>query len=138
MITSDETEETFTKGFKMLNCTPPNDAFFNAIDEPLIFMTDNCDELRASIKKAWPKGTLLLCNFHILQQVWRWLYEKEHGIYKDDRVVTMKLFRAVLYTNNFESYEKAYKDLADSSSNSKIQELSQIFRGTIRYQPVLG
>ena len=138
MITSDETEETFTKGFKMLNCTPPNDAFFNAIDEPLIFMTDNCDELRASIKKAWPKATLLLCNFHILQQVWRWLYEKEHGIYKDDRVATMKLLRAVLYTNNFESYEKVYKDLADLSSNSKIQELPQIFRGTIRYQPVLG
>ena len=48
-----------------------------------------------------------------LQQVWRWLYEKEHGISKDERVVIMKLFRAVLYGNDFQSYEKGYKDLAE-------------------------
>ena len=72
MITSAETEETLTKGFEMLKRTLPNDAFFNTIDGPLIFMTDNCDELWASIKKVWSKATLLLCNFHILQQVWRY------------------------------------------------------------------
>ena len=51
MITSDETEETLTKGFEMLKHSLTNDAFFNTTDGPLIFMTDNCDERRASIKK---------------------------------------------------------------------------------------
>ena len=67
MITSDETEETLTKGFEMLKCTLPSDEFFNTIDGLLIFMMDNCDELRTSIKKVWPKATPILCNFHILQ-----------------------------------------------------------------------
>ena len=77
-------------------------------------MTHNCDKPRAIIKKVWPKAMLLLCNFHILQQVWRWLYEKEHGISKGDIVVRTKLVRT--YANDFESYEIAYKDFADSSS----------------------
>ena len=55
-----------------------------------------------------------------LQQVLRWLYEKEHGVSKDNRAVIMKLFRAALYANDFESYEKAHKDLADSSSTTQI------------------
>ena len=118
MITSDETEETLTEGFEMLKRTLPNDAFFNTIDEPLIFMSDNCDKFRGVIKRVWPKATLLFCNFHILQQVWRWLYEKEHGIFKDNNDRT-KLFRAVLYANDFELYEKAYKNLADSSSTTR-------------------
>ena len=54
-----------------------------------------------------------------LQQVWHWLYEKEHGISKDNRVATMKLSRAVLHANDFESYQKAYKDLEDSSSTTQ-------------------
>ena len=77
-------------------------------------MTHNCDKPRAIIKKVWPKATLLLCNFHILQQVWRWLYEKEHGISKGDIVIRTKLVRT--YASDFESYEIAYKDFADSSS----------------------
>ena len=119
MITSDETEETLTKSFEMLKRTLPIDAFFNTIDGPLVLLPDNCDELWASIKKVWPKATLLFCNFHILQQVWRWLYEKDHGISKNDKVVIMKLFRALLYVNDFESYEKTYKDLADLSSTTQ-------------------
>ena len=40
MITSDEKEETLRKGFEMLKCTLPNDAFFNTIDRPLINFYD--------------------------------------------------------------------------------------------------
>ena len=45
MITSDETEDTLTKGFEMLKRTLPIDAFFNTIDGPLVLLPDNCDEL---------------------------------------------------------------------------------------------
>ena len=53
-------------------------------------------------------------------------YEKEHGISKDD-----KIFRAVLYANDFESHEKAYKDLADSSS--KTQKYNNFLKITRNY-----
>ena len=35
----------------MLKITLSNDAFFNTIDGPLIFMTDNCDEFEQVSKR---------------------------------------------------------------------------------------
>ena len=74
-------------------------------------MTDNCEELRNSLKRAWPNSTLLLCIFHILQQVWRWLFEKEHGVSKYDRVEIMKSFRKLVYSTSKEEFEENYEEL---------------------------
>ena len=52
---------------------------------PSIFFTDNSDELRDSLHVNWPDANLLLCQFHVLQQVWRWLTDKNHGIAATDR-----------------------------------------------------
>ena len=103
---SDEREETLTKAFEMLNSILPEGAFFNAAG-PAILMTDNCDELRRNLHRSWPNATLLLCIFHVLQQVWRWLYERQHGISKEVRVEIMKLFRKLVYASDVEGYESA-------------------------------
>ena len=57
-------------------------------------MTDNCNELRQAI--------LFLCVFHTLQQVWRWIYGKEHGISASDRVEIMTVFKSLLYAKDLE------------------------------------
>ena len=80
-------------------------------------MTDICDELRASINKVWPKATLLQRSTSM---------RKSMEFPKDD-----KIFRAVLYANDFESHEKAYKDLADSSS--KTQKYNNFLKITRNY-----
>ena len=36
-------------------------------------MTDDCRAERSALKNVWPESTLLLCQFHILQALWRWL-----------------------------------------------------------------
>ena len=52
---------------------------------PRVFMTDNCMELKDAIHQVWPDATTVLCIFHLLQQVWRWLHDKKHGIALEDR-----------------------------------------------------
>ena len=91
----------------MLTQVLPEGAFYYAKNGPAIIMTDNCDELRRSLHRNWPNATLLLCVFHVLQQVWRWLFERQHGVSKDHRVEIMKLFRKLVYAHDVEGYEKA-------------------------------
>ena len=78
-------------------------------------MTDNCEELYQSLSYNWPDTTLLLCTFHILQQVWRWLYECCHGITKNDRVIIMTLFRKSVCAKDIEDYVSAYTVLFESN-----------------------
>jgi len=94
----------------MLKDILPEDSFFGS-QSPQIFMTDNCEELRNSLKRAWPDSILLLCVFHILQQVWRWLFEKEHAVNKYDRVEIMKSFRRLVYSKSKEHFEENYETL---------------------------
>ena len=91
----------------MLKCLVGEEGFYNRKEGPKVILTDNCDELRSSLSKIWPGATLLLCVFHVLQQVWRWLFEKEHGIGKMDRVEIMRLFRLLVYAQSEEAYEVA-------------------------------
>ncbi|XP_066936171.1 uncharacterized protein [Clytia hemisphaerica] len=104
VITSYEQELTLSKAFKLLKSILPEDAFFNTPEGPSVIMTDNCKELHNSLRYNWPNARLFLCTFHILQQVWRWLYEKAHGISKLDRVKIMQLFRRLLYAEDIESH----------------------------------
>ena len=87
IITSDETTDTLTSAFEMyVNCLDPNSfGGKGVIDGPHVVMTDNCDELRDALHAVWPKCKLMLCIFHMMQQVWRWLFDKNHGINSQDR-----------------------------------------------------
>ena len=85
VITSDETLSNLTAAFKHLKKCMGGDAFFSA-GSPSVIMTDNRDELRQALKITWPGAKLLLCIFHILQQVWRLLHEKIHGVRLEDRL----------------------------------------------------
>ena len=90
-------------------------------------MTDNCDELHHALSYNWPDATLLLYTFHILQQVWRWLYESSHGIAKNDRVTIMKLFREVVYAKDVEIYVAAYNDLFEANIAKKYSTCLKYF-----------
>ena len=60
-------------------------------------MTDNCSELREALSEVFPGSKYLLCIFYFLQQLWRWLFEKKHGISVQDRLEIMKGFRKLVY-----------------------------------------
>ena len=84
-ITSEEQMETLTVAFSLLKSIFPDDSFF-VKKMPDVIMTDTCSELREALSEVFPTSNLLLCSFHILEQVWRWLFDKKHGISANDRV----------------------------------------------------
>lgn len=62
-------------------------AFFDngPVKGPMVIMTDNCDELKDALHAVWPSSKLFLCVFHLMQQVWRWLFDRKNGILQADR-----------------------------------------------------
>ena len=76
-------------------------------------MTDNCDEIRDAVRQIWPGTTIVLCTFHILQQVWRWLHDKNHGISLADRPHLLLLFKHILSAENEDSMEDLYQILKE-------------------------
>ena len=113
MVTSDEKRETLEEGFKHLKNCMGDKAFFSAL-YPKIFMTDNCDELRDALHEVWPLATLLLCTFHILQQVWRWLHEKEHGVNLDDRPQLLQLVKRILYARTDDEFNDRVNEMREN------------------------
>ena len=67
-ITSDEHMETLTETFVLSKSLFPNNSFFGK-GRPDVIMTDHCSELREALYEVFPELTLLLCIFHILQQL---------------------------------------------------------------------
>jgi len=127
LITSDEKEDTLVKGLEMLQSIFPEDAFYKREFGPQVIMSDNCDELRSAQNTVWPHSYLLLCVFHILQQVWRWLFEKKHGIGKNDRLEIMKLFRRTVYAESPDQFELASEELFNSPTTVKYNNCVQYF-----------
>ena len=79
-------------------------------------MTDNCAELHEALLRVWPSVLLLLCTFHILQQVWRWLGEKKNCIPIDKRPELLLLFKRMVYSENAEMFQECYNIFLDEVS----------------------
>ena len=94
-------------------------------------MTDNCDELRSAIREIWPSARLLLCIFHILQQVRRWLYDKHHGVNKYDRVEIMKLFRKLVHADTVTSFEVAAQEMMEAEVLTKYLNAGVYFQDLV-------
>ncbi|CAG8776460.1 9318_t:CDS:1, partial [Gigaspora margarita] len=81
---------------------------------PAVVMTDNSYAERNALSFCWPNSVRLLCVFHVLQALWRWLYDSKYKIYKDDCVLIMQLFKKVLYVPTISEMEILFFDLKES------------------------
>ena len=61
---------------------------------------DDCRTERNSQKKVSPNAKLLLCIFHVLQAVWRWLWDGHNGIRKDFRVPLFTPIKEAVYSED--------------------------------------
>ena len=104
-ITSDEHMETLTETFVLSKSLFPNNSFFGK-GRPDVIMTDNCSQLREGLYEVFPESTLILCIFHILQQVWRWLFDKKHGVSVNDRLEIMRSFEALVHAKEVDYFEE--------------------------------
>ena len=82
-------------------------------------MTDNCDKFHQGFSYNWPEANLLLCTFHILQQVWRKQYEGCRGIAKNDRIIITKLFWKLDNAEDIKNYVSANTVLFESNITNK-------------------
>lgn len=61
--------------------------------------------------QIWPSSRMLLCIFHIVQQLWRWLHNKSHHISQADRPYILSLFKKALYSDSKELFEVSYSEM---------------------------
>ena len=85
VITRSESETVLKAAFRKLKDVLPDDAFYKRGKErgPSLFMTDDADAEINALHDVWPDAKLLLCAWHVLNAVWRWLWDSNHQIKKD-------------------------------------------------------
>ena len=108
MITSREDEGTIESALRMLKSILPEKAFFHrgpAVG-PKIIMTDDCASERNALKSVWSSVILLLCVFHLLQALWRWIWDSDNKIPKLDRPSLFNSFKSLVYAPNEEEYSE--------------------------------
>ena len=64
-----------------------------------------------------------------MQQLWRWLFNKNHNINKTDRADIIMLFRKVLYGRSCDGMEESFAEMMQSSVVSKYQNLLAYLSG---------
>ena len=76
-----------------------------------VCVLDTCVEVEGA--NIWPEAKNILCQFHLLQALWRWLLAGAHGIAKKDRPHLFFLFRALVYSETSSEFEEAKEKLKE-------------------------
>jgi hypothetical protein len=74
---------------------PPNELGNRGINGPKVFMSDD-----SALHEVFPKATLLLCIFHVLQATWRYLWDSNHGIPLKFRLILYSGIKKMVYAEN--------------------------------------
>ena len=94
---------------------------------PVIFMTDDADAEINALKTVWPESKLLLCVWHVLNAVWRWLWQGNHQIGKDDRPHLLKKFRSILYAKTEAEYDNKKEEFLLDPTCLKYPQYISVF-----------
>jgi len=102
------TQSTFDykAAFLLLKQSVPNS--FDTQGFPKQFVIDDSEAEKQALQSIWPASKINLCRFHVLQSIWRWLWDTNHNIFKDDRKMLFKLFHSILFASNLHTVEIAY------------------------------
>ena len=125
-ISSCETEKIITAGLQLLNEILPTNSFGGAGKSgPASFLTDDSTAQQNSLKKVYPKANIWLCSFHVLQAVWRWLWNSQHQINQDDRRDLYNLFKRILASNDEEDLHRNISAFHNNPAVHKYQNFVQ-------------
>lgn len=131
-ITTSESQETISAAIELLQTVFPSDRFFGHPDGPLVIMTDDCTPLRQALHGAFPEATLVLCVFHLLQAMWRWLWNCSSEVPMQHRAQLLKSFRGLVYastpTDLMEGYNRLIEDHVASQHPDFVRHLQEVFQ----------
>lgn len=100
---------------------------FNKSFQPLVIMTDDSCAERNALKNVFPNSRLLLCIFHVNQALWRYLWQSENNVCKDDRKYIMNLFRSVMFAKTVKEAELCMSNLSQDKRVDENKKLKNHF-----------
>ena len=109
-IVSTEREDLLTECFTAFRDLLDQDkAFFNrgAKLGPKAFLSDDGTAMINALNNVWPESDHLLCQWHVLTALWRYIGNANNGIKKADRPYLLRSFKKLCYTETKIQYEKA-------------------------------
>ncbi|XDV26187.1 hypothetical protein PO909_029958 [Leuciscus waleckii] len=123
IVTTSESQNTIAAGLKLLQSILPGDAFYGrGVLGPKVVMTDDCKALRQALQNVFPQTTSLLCVFHVLQAMWRWLWDSHHGVPKGDRQWLLDILKKMVYDMSPEELEASYHQALQDPAVLKHQQ----------------
>lgn len=120
IVTTSETERIIRTGLEMVTDLAGADAFFGRGNKgPKVFMIDDSAAEKKALQNCFPESHLMLCIFHILQAMWRWLWNSHHGIVLPDRSKLIFLVKDMVFACSQEDLEKCYACALNDATASK-------------------
>jgi hypothetical protein len=83
---------------------------FGGNGSPRIFMTDDSAAEKLGLRNVFPNSRQYLCQFHVAQAMWRWLWNSANGIQLDDRRPLMLAFRKIMYSSTVAEAMNLFED----------------------------
>lgn len=114
MITTSESVEAIKCGFNIIKELVGANIFGGHEEGPNVFMTDDSLAEQKAVEDMWPAAKRLLCIFHVLQAVYRWLSKAKNGIPKEKQMTIYNDFRKILYAVNLNDMVEKYKRAMES------------------------
>ncbi|XP_055946379.1 uncharacterized protein LOC129976696 [Argiope bruennichi] len=128
LITTSDSEEILTAGFKLLAETLPDKAFGSfGRQGPEVFLTANNDALQNSLKNVYPESAVLLCAYNMSHELWRWLWNPENGIDESDRCMLFSLAYKIMQTKTVEEFTELSEALNTNEVVQKYENFKQHF-----------
>ena len=82
-IAGEKLEHMYTEAIRMLNAVTVDVDVASSLQLE-IEMIDHDEALRHSLSTVWPRVSLLLFLFHVLQVVWRYLFTASRSVSKEN------------------------------------------------------
>ncbi|XP_038047808.1 uncharacterized protein LOC119721923 [Patiria miniata] len=102
---------------------------------PEVFFTDDLDAERSALGAVYPRSTLILCIYQVLQAFWRHLFDPKVKNQRGDGPYLFQLMKSMLYASSDTELEAAYQsilhdEIADKYSSVKSMYLRMYERRT--------
>ena len=101
---------------------------------PNILMTDDDSRQKGALLETWKEVILLLCTFHFLQAVWRWLFNSSNNINRDDRQYLMGHFQKLVFSPSEEEFQAATESVLTDNVTAKYPNYQENVKRSLKQQ----
>lgn len=120
-ITSYKSASLLEPTFNALCEIMPNNAF-NISALPKVVLTGSDQAEYAAITKCFPSVKAYIGIFRLLRDVWRYIWDSNHGVAFADRSLLYQLFKSIIHSQSEEQFFKNIQICNEHSTSKKYPE----------------